>query len=459
MSLRTKVISLVTGCLVITLGAAAAFNTISTQKMAASQTDEAAKLAVESITYAMSAFGEIGDMEGLETYLNNVGQIPELHDVRAVRAPSVAAEFGVREGAEPVDAMDNKVLATGETQKFIDKDAHTLRYVTAVIAAESCLDCHEENKTGDVLGVASVTLDTKATATALAGVTRGTILSSLLAILLATGLLAFFINAQVLKPVTAASQVLMKNVADLMNAANEMSSTSSNMVDGANNTAASLQQTSAALETMSAQTTTNAENAGDARQSATDVLTQTQQGQQAMTSMAEAITAIKTSSDQTVTILKTIDEIAFQTNLLALNAAVEAARAGDAGKGFAVVAEEVRNLAQRSAAAAQETAELIETSHQSADQGVKASESITEIMSAITENIDKTVQLITSVTDASDQQADDINQIKNAVGQIDQVSQNNASIAAQSEEAGSDLKLVGNALHDVSAGLSNMVGG
>jgi methyl-accepting chemotaxis protein len=172
----------------------------------------------------------------------------------------------------------------------------------------------------------------------------------------------------------------------------------------------------------------------------------------------EAIEAIKTSSDQTVTILNTIDEIAFQTNLLALNAAVEAARAGDAGKGFAVVAEEVRNLAQRSATAAQETSILIEKSHQSADQGVKASAHITQIMSEITTNIDQTVNLITSVTNASDRQAEDINQIKMAVGQIDQVSQGNAAIATQSEEAGQNLTQMGLALQEVSDGLSQIVG-
>ncbi len=458
MSLRTKVISLVAGCLFLVLGASTAYNTISTKRMASNQTDEAAKLAVESITHAMSAFGEIGDMDGLETFVANVGKLPELHSVRAVRAPSVADEYGIRKGAEPVDDMENQVLSTGETQKLVDKEAHTLRFVTPVLAKESCLDCHEANKAGDVLGVASVSLATEKTDAVLAKVTRDAILSSLLAIILSAGALAFVINSKVMKPVAMASRSLMQNVSHLTDAAGELSHTSSSMVDGANNTAASLQQTSASLETMASQTDANAENASNARQSAGAVLDQTQQGKQAMASMAEAIEAIKTSSNQTVTILKTIDEIAFQTNLLALNAAVEAARAGDAGKGFAVVAEEVRNLAQRSATAAQETSVLIEKSHHSADQGVKASEHISKIMTEITTNIDQTVNLITSVTNASDRQAEDINQIKMAVGQIDQVSQGNAAIATQSEEAGQNLTQMGQALKDVSDGLSQIVG-
>lgn len=458
MSLRTKVISLVAGCLLLVLGASTAYNTISTKRMAATQTNEAAKLAVESITHAMSAFGEIGDMDGLETFVANVGKLPELHSVRAVRAPSVASEYGIRPGAEPVDDLENRALTTGESQRFVDKEAHILRFVTPVLATESCLDCHEANKTGDVLGVASVSLATEKTDAMLAKVTREPILSSLLAILLSVGMLAYVINMKVMKPVSQASRSLMDNVANLTDAAGELSNTSSNMVQGAHSTAASLQQTSASLETMASQTNANAENAGNARQSAGAVLTQTQEGEQAMASMAEAIAAIKSSSDQTVTILKTIDEIAFQTNLLALNAAVEAARAGDAGKGFAVVAEEVRNLAQRSAAAAQETSTLIEKSHQSADQGVKVSANITQIMSAITTNIDQTVNLITAVTNASDQQAEDINQIKLAVGQIDRVSQGNAAIATQSEEAGQNLTQMGQALQEVSDGLSQLVG-
>lgn len=458
MSLRTKVISLVAGCLFIVLGIATTFNTISTKKMASNQTDEAAKLAVESITYAMSAFGEIGDMDGLETFLGNIRQLPELKDVRAVRAPSVAEEFGIRTGAEPLDSLDELALSSGETQKFLDKKAHTLRYITPVVAAESCLECHESNKAGDVLGVASVILTTQKTDDALAAVTRGTILSSLLAIVLAAGLLTFVINSKIMKPVASASRSLMSNVSNLTQAANDLSRTSSSMVDGANNTAASLQQTSASLETMASQTKANAENAGQAQVSAGAVLNQTQQGHQAMESMAQAISAIKTSSDETVTILKTIDEIAFQTNLLALNAAVEAARAGDAGKGFAVVAEEVRNLAQRSATAAKETSSLIETSQHSAELGVKASSHVTQIMTQITENIDQTVELISNVTSASNKQAEDINQVKLAVSQIDQVSQNNASIGEQSEQASASLSEMGLALKDVSDGLTTMVG-
>nr|MEE4267352.1 methyl-accepting chemotaxis protein [Candidatus Krumholzibacteria bacterium] len=458
MNLRTKVIALVAGCLVLVLAASAAISTVATQKMANSQSDEAAKLVVESITLAMSAFGEIGDMDGLEVFVDDVAKIPELNHVRAVRAPSVAEEMGVREGAEPQDDMEREVLASAQPARFANKDEHTLRFVYPVVAQESCLECHAINKTGDVMGLATVELSTAEADRALAGVARTTIVSALLAILIASVALGFIINFQVIKPVASASGNLLDQVSHLTSAAGELSQSSRTMVEGATNTAASLQQTSASLETMTSQTRSNASHAERARRSAGHVLDQTGEGHKAMQAMESAIGDIKNSSDQTVKILKTIDEIAFQTNLLALNAAVEAARAGDAGKGFAVVAEEVRNLAQRSAKAAQETSSLIATSQQSADQGVVVSRQVTEIIEAITIKIDETVQLMQEVTSSSEQQAEDIDQVKDAVAQIDQVSQKNAGLANHTEEASDNLTSMGQALRDVSERLSRMVG-
>ena len=458
MSLRGKVIGLVAGCLTIVLGASAAFNTFSTNSMVTDQTEEAAKLTVESITAAMSAFGEIGDMDGLETYVKDVGQIETVKAVRAVRAPSVAEEFGLREGAEPISEMEMAALASGIEQSRRDGKGHTVQFVHPVVARESCLECHEANKAGDVLGLASVTLDTGHADSALAGVIRSTLLSALLAILISGLALALVINTKVIKPVARASQSLLNQVAGLSSAAGKLFSTSHVMVDGAHDTAASLQQTAASLETMNSQTRSNADNASLARNSAGAVLDKTNEGRAAVASMSTAIEAIKTASDQTGKILQTIDEIAFQTNLLALNAAVEAARAGDAGKGFAVVAEEVRNLAQRSAAAAQETSQLIVTSQESAGQGVLASEQVASIIQDITGSIDETVQLMDQVTTASTQQANDIGQVRQAVGQIDQVSQKNAGIASESEEASKELTAMSEALREVSEDLTRMVG-
>jgi methyl-accepting chemotaxis protein len=370
----------------------------------------------------------------------------------------VADEFGVRAGAEAVDDVDRLALSSGEEQVVIDDKAHTWRTVTPVKAAASCLGCHESSKEGDVLGLASVTLDTEGSDKALARASFATIVAAVIALLVVAGALVQMINRLVIAPVRSVAGRLLDDVEHLTGAAAELSASSGQMVDGANNQAASLQQTSASLETMASQTRTNAGSAEQAQNVARVALEHTRHSGEAMSGMLGAIADIKTTSDRTAQILKTIDEIAFQTNLLALNAAVEAARAGDAGRGFAVVAEEVRNLAQRSARAAQETTALIEASRKSAAHGVQASQQVGGILGEISLNVSQTVELMARVVSASEEQADGINQIRVAVGQIDQVSQRNAQIATQSEEASGNLNQLGAGLGEVSARLTKMVG-
>ena len=235
-------------------------------------------------------------------------------------------------------------------------------------------------------------------------------------------------------------------------ATGQISSGAQSLAEGANTQAASLEEISASLEEISSMTKHNADNSSQAKSLMAEASASIGEADEAMKRMADAIREIKTSSDNTAKILKTIDGIASQTNLLALNAAVEAARAGEAGKGFAVVAEEVRSLAMRSAEAAKNTAEMIEESVRNAESGVKITEDVASALGKTVERAAKVNSLVADVAAASSEQSIGIEQVNTAVAQMNQVTQQNA---ANSEEAASASE----ELSAQAAELANLVSG
>ena len=222
-------------------------------------------------------------------------------------------------------------------------------------------------------------------------------------------------------------------------ASGQISSGSQSLAEGAAEQASALEEISSSIEELSSMTKQNAANAGEANTLATAAHHGADKGLEAMARMSQAIDDIKRSSDETAKIVKTIDDIAFQTNLLALNAAVEAARAGDAGKGFAVVSEEVRNLAQRSAEAAKNTAAMIEESVKNADGGVQISHQVGSSLEEIAEGCRKVNDLVAEIAAASNEQSQGIEQIGAAVGQMDKVTQQNAANSEESASAAEEL--------------------
>ena len=222
-------------------------------------------------------------------------------------------------------------------------------------------------------------------------------------------------------------------------ASGQISSGSQSLAQGANEQASSLEEVSASLEEMSSMTRQNADNALAAKNLSGEADGNAKTGTEAMGRMSRAINRIKESSDQTAKIVKTIDEIAMQTNLLALNAAVEAARAGEAGRGFAVVAEEVRNLAQRSAQAAKNTADMIGESVKNADDGVKIADEVSVSFDKIAVSSRKVNDLIAEIAAASKEQSQGIKEVNDAIGQMDKVTQQNAANAEESASASEEL--------------------
>lgn len=251
--------------------------------------------------------------------------------------------------------------------------------------------------------------------------------------------LAFIIARSITGPLRLLAESIGAGSEQTAAAAEQVSSTSQSLAEGTSEQAASLEETSATLEELSSMTKRNADNSQQAKSAASAARGSADAGATQMQTMQNAMQTIKSASEDITKILKTIDEIAFQTNILALNAAVEAARAGEHGAGFAVVADEVRALAQRSAAAAKETAAKIEHSVTQSQQGVNISAEVAKSFTEIQTRIQQLDALVAEIANASNEQNQGISQVATAVTQMDKVTQNNAASAEETAAAAEEL--------------------
>ena len=241
-------------------------------------------------------------------------------------------------------------------------------------------------------------------------------------------------------------------------ASNQVSTASQSLAEGANEQAASLEETSSSLEEMASMTQQNDSNAQEVNNLMVKSNELINQCKSSMNRLGQAIEDIKSSSDETAKIIKTIDEIAFQTNLLALNAAVEAARAGDAGRGFAVVADEVGNLAQRAGEAARNTGALIEQSVKNSERGVEVAQETDKALDTVIQSSQKVAGLIAEIAASSKEQSQGISQINQAVTQLDSVTQQNSSSAEESAAASEELNAQADQLLQLVQDLEALVG-
>ena len=219
----------------------------------------------------------------------------------------------------------------------------------------------------------------------------------------------------------------------------QVSAASQSLAQGATEQASSIEELTSTITEISSQIQENAENARTASGISDEVSGDAQRGNEHMKQMLASMNEINEGSSNISKIIKVIDDIAFQTNILALNAAVEAARAGQAGKGFAVVAEEVRNLAEKSAKAAKETASLIETNIEKVGNGTKIANETASELNKIVGDIEKSASLISSIAEASNQQAAAISQIDTGIEQVSQVVQTNSATAEESAASSEEL--------------------
>ncbi|WP_411886834.1 methyl-accepting chemotaxis protein [Polaromonas sp. YR568] len=204
--------------------------------------------------------------------------------------------------------------------------------------------------------------------------------------------------------------------------------------------ASSLEETAASMEELTSTVKQNADNARQANQLAVSASSVAVKGGSVVAEVVGTMDAINSSSRKIVDIIGVIDGIAFQTNILALNAAVEAARAGEQGRGFAVVAAEVRNLAQRSAAAAKEIKTLIGDSVDKVEEGSKQVAEAGRTMDEIVASVKRVTDIMAEITAASQEQTAGIEQVNQAITQMDQVTQQNAALVEEAAAAASSLQ-------------------
>jgi methyl-accepting chemotaxis protein len=259
------------------------------------------------------------------------------------------------------------------------------------------------------------------------------------AALLVAALLAALIVRAATRSLLRISEAIEGNVTQTSTASGQLSAASQALATGCSEQGSSVAETSASLEQMSTMIKSTADNAAKAKELAGQARTAAETGAETMATMNEAMKAIETSSAEVAKIVKNIDEIAFQTNILALNAAVEAARAGEAGAGFAVVADEVRALAQRSAAAARETADRIEAAIAKSRHGSASCGRVGESLAEIAEKVSAADVLVAEIATAAHEQTQGIRQIGLAMTQLDNVTRGIAGRAEESASAAVEL--------------------
>ncbi|HVS51786.1 MAG TPA: methyl-accepting chemotaxis protein [Opitutaceae bacterium] len=436
------------------------------------------KLAQETKTSADVA--QLAERETKLALANEIRGLGNAARIAVFKAQALRDQKLIVGGLENFEAMNQKFAALGallhvpadiDELARVKQDAadyaDSMRQVMADSAALDQIGRQATEISGQLVSLAEDTASTGITRTIEAAenstsrlaASSTTVLVGLAVVLVVSVLLAVFIGRSIGRVLVAVADNLTEASLQVNAAAGQVSSASQSLAAGASEQAASLEETSASLEEMSSMTKRNSDSAQQAKDLAVQTRTSADTGAAHMTDMRQAMDAIKNSSNAVGKIIKTIDEIAFQTNLLALNAAVEAARAGEAGMGFAVVAEEVRNLAQRSAHAAKETATKIEDAIAKSEHGVAISGNVAQSLEQIVARVRQVDTLVAEIATASNEQNQGIGQVNVAVGQMDKVTQSNASHAEETAAAAEEMSAQANTLLESVTELRALIGG
>jgi methyl-accepting chemotaxis protein len=377
---------------------------------------------------------------------------------------------------EPILAL----LNDGSTEEYfaVDKSKNQMVFARPIKLSADCLACHGDPKnspTGDGKDILGYTMENwkegevhgafvlKSSLDRVDHVARAGMMQTLLwvlpiAIVISAGT-TVYTRRRIIRPLESSIEIVNSASEQASSAAREISSAAQQLAAGASQQAASLEQTHAAVEQISGMTAQNVTHAQNTRALAGETLAAADKGTTDVQAMNRAMDEIKAASLGIAKIIKTIDEIAFQTNILALNAAVEAARAGEAGAGFSVVADEVRALAQRSATAARETAASINDSIHKSEHGVSMSAKVAAGLTDIAEKARRMDTLIAAIATGSSEQHSNIAQVNGSIGEIDKVTQVNASASEEAAAAAEQLNAQSLELNAAVVNLSLLISG
>ena len=271
-------------------------------------------------------------------------------------------------------------------------------------------------------------------------------------------LVQLLVSRRVIRPLSRTVADLTADADAMGGDADRIRRTSIQLSDSAVSQAGSVERTSGALGQVTTATHKNAGDADGAQRLMADAARKVAHGEEAVERMTAAMSAISDSSGKIESILKTIESIAFQTNLLALNASVEAARAGEAGKGFAIVADEVKNLSQRSAQAARDTAALVNQTIDSVKNGGVIARELEEEFAGIKTTTTDIGGMIQNIAEASRAQATDIDEVNEAMGEIDKTSRQNSDNADEMSDSGASIAEVAENLQNRVRELRQLLG-
>lgn len=430
-----------------------------------------------------------GTVAQRDVFLDQVKQLGSIRDVRVLRGEAVIKLFGAgteKDDSKP-DALEQQVLQSGKEIVQVESDAkgEYLRAVRPTLALKNslgkdCTTCHMAPE-GTVLGVVSMKVSLDKVNASLADQRLKSILAALITCIPVLMLIYPFIRRVVTRPleycITVASGIANgdltqtvevrshNEMGQLQQALQDMNtslegivhqvrvgtdtifSASSNIASGnmdlSNRTeiqASSLENTAASMAEVTSAVNQNADHARRANQLAQSASDVAVRGGRVVSGVIDTMASINTSSKRIVDIIAVIDGIAFQTNILALNAAVEAARAGEQGRGFAVVAAEVRSLAKRSADAAKEIKALIGDSVDKVEVGSHLVQEAGSTMNEIVDSIRHVTDIMGEITAASTDQTAGIARVGSAIGDMNQVTQQNAALVEEAAAAAQSLQ-------------------